>query len=88
MPCRGPVAQHDRRRAAGDRGAGRDAPHARRRPAGFTIGPQLTAEIRDAGLRFGPAVAPADRALVLREIATARPEAQRLIGIVDGLVTV
>jgi hypothetical protein len=53
-----------------------------------TSGPQLTAEIRDAGLRFGPAVAPADRALVLREIATARPEARRLIGIVDGLATV
>jgi hypothetical protein len=50
--------------------------------------PQLTRQIRDAGLRFGPAVAPADRALVLREIATARPEAQRLIGIADGLATV
>jgi hypothetical protein len=50
--------------------------------------PQLTRQIRDAGLRFGPAVAPADRALVLREIAMARPDAQRLIGMVDGLATV
>jgi hypothetical protein len=51
-------------------------------------GPQLTSEVRSAGLRFDAAVTANDRALVLREIATARPEAQRLIGVVDGLVTV
>jgi hypothetical protein len=50
--------------------------------------PRLTREARDAGLGFSPSVAPADRQLVLREIALARPEARRLIGIVDGLVTV
>jgi hypothetical protein len=50
-------------------------------------GPRITSEIRDAGFRFGASVAPADRQLVLREIALARPEARRLIGIVDGLVT-
>jgi hypothetical protein len=51
-------------------------------------GPKLTKEVVDAGLRFSPAVAPADRQLVLREISLARPEARRLIGIVDGLVTI
>jgi hypothetical protein len=49
---------------------------------------QLTKEVRAAGLRFDAAVTANDRGLVLREIATARPEAQRLIGLVDGLVTV
>jgi hypothetical protein len=51
-------------------------------------GPQLTNEVRTAGLRFGPSVAPADRQLVLREIAAAQPEAQKLIHTVDGLVTI
>ena len=51
-------------------------------------GPHLTKEIRDAGLTFDPSVAAADRQLVEREIAGARPEAQRLIAIVDGLVTI
>jgi hypothetical protein len=51
-------------------------------------GPQLTREVRSAGLRFDAAVTANDRGLVLREIATARPEAQRLIATVDGLVTV
>jgi hypothetical protein len=51
-------------------------------------GPHLTKEIRDAGLAFDPSVAPADRQLVAREIASARPQAQRLIAIVDGLVTI
>jgi hypothetical protein len=50
--------------------------------------PLLTKEVRGAGLRFAAGVAPADRQLVLREIALARPEARRLIAIVDGLVTV
>jgi hypothetical protein len=49
---------------------------------------QLTAEQRAAGLRFAPSVSAADRAWVLAAIARARPEAQRLIGEVDGLVTI
>jgi hypothetical protein len=51
-------------------------------------GPQLTKEIRAAGLAFDPSVAQGDRQLVEREIAAARPEARRLIGLVDGLVTI
>jgi hypothetical protein len=52
------------------------------------VRPEITSEVKAAGLRFDPAVLPADRQLVLREISMARPEARRLIGIVDGLVTV
>jgi len=48
----------------------------------------LTQKVRDAGLTFSQTVAPADRELILRDIALARPEARRLIAIVDGLVTV
>ena len=48
----------------------------------------LTQQVRDAGLTFGPGVAPADRQLILRDIALARPDARRLIALVDGLVTV
>lgn len=48
----------------------------------------LTQKVRDAGLTFSPTVAPADRELILRDIALARPEARRLIALVDGLVTV
>jgi hypothetical protein len=51
-------------------------------------GPQLTKEVRAAGLRFDPSVAVADRQLVQREIDAARPDARRLIAIVDGLVTI
>jgi hypothetical protein len=50
--------------------------------------PRITAEVRDEGLRFAASVAPADRRLVEHEIALARPEARRLIAIVDGLVTI
>ena len=63
--------------------------HARARmQSAGRVRPQITKEVREAGLRFDASVAPADRQLVLREIALARPEARRLIGIVDGLVTV
>ena len=48
----------------------------------------MTAAMRAAGLRFSPEVSAADRAWVLEAIAHARPEAQRLIGQVDGLVTI
>jgi hypothetical protein len=50
--------------------------------------PGLTSEARHADLTFDQSVSQPDRALVQREIALARPEARRLIGIVDGLVTV
>jgi hypothetical protein len=53
------------------------------RSAGLTPLPE---SVRRATLRFDPAVAPADRAAVLAAIAGARPEARRLIGLVDGLV--
>jgi hypothetical protein len=43
---------------------------------------------RAAGLTWDPAVAPGDRAWIEQAIATARPEAQRLIAEVDGLVTI
>src|SRR3954447_5553147 len=49
---------------------------------------EITPAIRAAGLRFEPGVAPRDRAWILAAIAHARPEAQRLVGEVDGLVTV
>jgi hypothetical protein len=62
--------------------------HDQRQQRAQAIGPQITNDVKAAGLRFSPAVLPADRELVLHEIALARPEARRLIGIVDGLVTV
>jgi hypothetical protein len=48
----------------------------------------ITPEMRAGGLRFGPEVTAADRAWVLEAIAHARPEAQRLVQEVDGLVTI
>jgi hypothetical protein len=48
----------------------------------------LPASVEQAPLTFDAGVAPADRAAVLGAIAGARPEAQRLIGLVDGLVDV
>src|SRR6185436_4441827 len=54
-------------------------------PAG-TI--ELTPQLRDAGLTFSPQVTAGDRQLVLRAIADARPEARRLVALVDGLVDV
>src|ERR1044072_4614824 len=50
--------------------------------------PGVTPEIRAAALRFAPGVALGDRAWILRAIATARPEAQRLIAEVDGMIEV
>src|SRR5215210_7184570 len=49
---------------------------------------RITPEIRHAALRFAPEVSPADRAWVEAAILAARPEAQRLIHEVDGMVTV
>jgi hypothetical protein len=48
----------------------------------------LTRQVLADGLGFSPGVAPADRQLILRDIAGARPEARRLIDTVDGLVTI
>ena len=48
---------------------------------------EITPEIRAATLNLG-GVAPQDRVWIQNAIATARPEAQRLIAEVDGLVTV
>jgi hypothetical protein len=48
----------------------------------------LPESARRAGFRFDPQVAPADRQAFLAAVAAARPEARRLIGLVDGLVAV
>jgi hypothetical protein len=53
-----------------------------------TGGPEITDEQRAATLHFAPGVTPADQAWILAAVATARPEAQRLIAEVDGLVEV
>jgi hypothetical protein len=50
-------------------------------------GPEVTPEIRAQTLHFA-GVAPADQAWIVAAIASARPEAQRLIAEVDGLVEV
>jgi hypothetical protein len=49
---------------------------------------QLSAAERAATLTFPPGLAEADRQAILRAVADARPEAQRLIAAVDGLVDV
>jgi hypothetical protein len=49
--------------------------------------PEITPQIRAATLNLD-GVAPQDRAWIQNAIATARPEAQRLIAEIDGLVTV
>src|SRR3954469_3609852 len=53
-------------------------------------GPQheLTPEVRAAGLTFAPEVAAGDQQWVREALAQARPEAQQLIGAIDGLVTI
>jgi hypothetical protein len=50
--------------------------------------PDITPAVRAATLRFSSDTAPADRAWVLAAIASARPEARRLIDEVDGMVEV
>jgi hypothetical protein len=56
--------------------------------AAATSSRAISAEKRAATLRFAPDVTPADRAWILRAIERARPEAQRLISEIDGLVEV
>ena len=53
-----------------------------------TGGNRITPETRAATLRFAPDVKPRDRAWILAAIQRARPEAQRLIAEIDGLVEV
>ena len=48
--------------------------------------PRITTAERDASARYSPAVPVADRAWIEAAVASARPEAQRLIAEVDGLV--
>jgi hypothetical protein len=60
--------------------------HNRGASAGADTG-EITPEIRAATLNLD-SVAPQDRLWIQNAIATARPEAQRLIAEVDGLVTV
>src|SRR5215216_3816787 len=48
--------------------------------------PRITAAQRDATARYAAAVPPGDRQWIEAAIAAARPEAQRLIAEVDGLV--
>ena len=50
--------------------------------------PEITPAIRAETLHFAPEVTPADQAWIRAAIASARPEARRLIDEVDGLVTV
>jgi hypothetical protein len=50
--------------------------------------PEIDAATRAATLRFAPDVKESDRAWILAAVATARPEAQRLIAEVDGLIEV
>jgi hypothetical protein len=60
---------------------------AQRGKAGAQTGArEIDAVARAATLRFAPDVTPADQAWILAAIASARPEAQRLIAEVDGLV--
>jgi hypothetical protein len=49
---------------------------------------EISAETRAATLRFAPEVKPKDRAWILAAIGKARPEAQRLIAEIDGLVEI
>lgn len=56
--------------------------------AAATAEPTVTAESRAATLTLAPGVTPNDKAWILGAIATARPEAQRLIAEVDGMIEV
>src|SRR3954454_7978458 len=55
---------------------------------GASVEHELTPQTRAAGLTFDPGMAPGDQQWVLAAIARARPEAQQLIAVVDGLVTI
>jgi hypothetical protein len=57
-------------------------------PTAFEETYEISGADRAAGLRFAATVAPGDRAWFEAAVAAARPEAQRLIAEVDGLVEV
>jgi hypothetical protein len=61
--------------------------HAQLRAAGSEA-QEITSEMRTGTLRFAPTVTADDQAWILAAIATARPEAQTLIGEIDGLVEI
>jgi hypothetical protein len=62
-------------------------PAASSAPGNASGGPPITAEQRAGSLRFD-SVNPQDEQVIRGAIASARPDAQRLIDIVDGAVTV
>jgi hypothetical protein len=73
--------------------AGVSGPTGARYRLGRAGGPKDTADylsghLRRAGFRFEAGTAPADQQVFLDAVAAARPDAQRLIGLVDGLVEV
>lgn len=49
---------------------------------------ELTSELRDGTFTFSPQVVPADRELILAAVASSRPQARRLVGLIDGLVDI
>jgi hypothetical protein len=55
---------------------------------GLAAAGDISSEQRAAGLRFAPAVTARDRAWIQAAIASARPEAQRLVAEVDGMVEI
>jgi hypothetical protein len=57
-------------------------------PTAFEEPFEISGADRAAGLRFAPTVAPGDRAWFEAAVAASRPEAQRLVAEVDGLVEV
>ena len=56
--------------------------------AGAVGAPVLSEDVRRATFRFDPSVAAADRQAFLSGVAAARPDARRLVDLVDGLVSV
>ena len=49
---------------------------------------ELKVPLREGTFTFAPQVAASDRELVLEAVASSRPEARRLVAMVDGLVDV
>ncbi|MCU0314461.1 MAG: hypothetical protein MUC84_10435 [Solirubrobacteraceae bacterium] len=49
---------------------------------------ELTASLRAATFTFDPSIAPADREILLDAVARSRPDARRLVALVDGLVDI
>ena len=66
----------------------RRAADAARAPGDVRATSVLKAESVDAGFTYGPSVNEADRLAIEAAVAGARPEAQRLVALIDGLTTV